>query len=550
MGNSTRVVLLAVVISSFAAPVAAQVEFIRGDVNGDGVVSLADAHAIVASQFRHGDLPTCMAAADVNVDGKYNMGDAAWLMLHLLDPDRHPISAPFPEPGACGFDSVGECQCESYGGGAPSLEDPAASLEIADVEAPGGSSRLARITIRLSNSTTLGGYIGTIIDEAGVIDEGPEGRREYGADAVLDFTGLTDIGFFRAQGARNRITFMFFTSLREVWLPPFEDMVVLEISVCLKPGTPPGIYPLSLESAEFADYDSARAIHPRLGGGTLTVTSEVADTPCIPEGSNHDVRFQLADTTGRRGSEVAVPLSVKTNRGAQGIQFSVAFDGVALEVVKVVPAWVRPDGLPYEFAVYNNQSDSLGGYFIASTPADQVFLPRDEDVRFVDLRFAVKPGAPEGKTRIQFLDGAKTWCSFPCMVCNPTHSTCFSMDSFRNFLASGAVEVTPEVADSFVLIDGFMTIVGDVSFFRSDANGDGAVDISDAVFTLGFLYQGGKRPACLEAADANGDGAVDISDPIVVLRDLFLNAGASLPHCELAGSQSALGCDGGPVCRP
>jgi len=58
-------------------------------------------------------------------------------------------------------------------------------------------------------------------------------------------------------------------------------------------------------------------------------------------------------------------------------------------------------------------------------------------------------------------------------------------------------------------------------FRRGDANGDLAVDISDAVTTLGYLFTGGVEPPCLDAADANDDGALDISDAVTSLGYLF-----------------------------
>ena len=58
-------------------------------------------------------------------------------------------------------------------------------------------------------------------------------------------------------------------------------------------------------------------------------------------------------------------------------------------------------------------------------------------------------------------------------------------------------------------------------FLRGDVNSDGFVDISDAIVTLGFLFQGSGGVQCPAAADINDDGAVDVSDPIVLLDFLF-----------------------------
>ena len=58
-------------------------------------------------------------------------------------------------------------------------------------------------------------------------------------------------------------------------------------------------------------------------------------------------------------------------------------------------------------------------------------------------------------------------------------------------------------------------------FRRGDSNADGTVDISDAIFTLGWLYLGSQVPSCLEAADTNGDGQHDLSDAVRLILFLF-----------------------------
>lgn len=69
---------------------------------------------------------------------------------------------------------------------------------------------------------------------------------------------------------------------------------------------------------------------------------------------------------------------------------------------------------------------------------------------------------------------------------------------------------------------------------RGDSNGDGRIDISDGVSTLGFLFLGEGRPRCLAAADANRDGSVNVSDPSYTLGFLFLG-GAVHPEPAACG---------------
>ena len=66
------------------------------------------------------------------------------------------------------------------------------------------------------------------------------------------------------------------------------------------------------------------------------------------------------------------------------------------------------------------------------------------------------------------------------------------------------------------------------TFRRADSNGDGALDISDPIYTLAFLFTGGPAPACPDSADSNNDEAVDISDAVYSLAFLY-TGGADIP---------------------
>lgn len=71
---------------------------------------------------------------------------------------------------------------------------------------------------------------------------------------------------------------------------------------------------------------------------------------------------------------------------------------------------------------------------------------------------------------------------------------------------------------------------GGSSFRRGDANGNGDVDIADAVFVLASLFVPGASPTdCADAADANDDGALDVSDAVRLLSALFTGTSGPLP---------------------
>ncbi len=90
------------------------------------------------------------------------------------------------------------------------------------------------------------------------------------------------------------------------------------------------------------------------------------------------------------------------------------------------------------------------------------------------------------------------------------------------------------------------------SFRRGDANDDGAVNISDPVFTLSFLFLGGRTPGCLKAADVDDSGDLNITDAVFELGFLFLGGPPPRPpgheRCGEDPTQDALACEAQPQC--
>ena len=77
-----------------------------------------------------------------------------------------------------------------------------------------------------------------------------------------------------------------------------------------------------------------------------------------------------------------------------------------------------------------------------------------------------------------------------------------------------------------------------------DVNADGGIDLSDAVYSLAFSFQGGTppKPFCIPAGpkmpdctifsgDVNGDGGIDLSDAVYSLGFFFQGDLAPLPAC-------------------
>ena len=63
-----------------------------------------------------------------------------------------------------------------------------------------------------------------------------------------------------------------------------------------------------------------------------------------------------------------------------------------------------------------------------------------------------------------------------------------------------------------------------VPFIRGDTNFDRAIDISDPIMVLRYLFLGETRQiACADAADVDDNGSVDLTDSIYLLHWLFLD---------------------------
>ncbi len=100
----------------------------------------------------------------------------------------------------------------------------------------------------------------------------------------------------------------------------------------------------------------------------------------------------------------------------------------------------------------------------------------------------------------------------------------FSVE-IRSPLAKGldTITVTIEAA-------GYLTTVNEkpilAYFVPGDADASGAIDISDAVWLISYIFTGGTAPNPIAAGDANCDGFVDISDAVYLIAYIFSGGAA------------------------
>lgn len=90
-------------------------------------------------------------------------------------------------------------------------------------------------------------------------------------------------------------------------------------------------------------------------------------------------------------------------------------------------------------------------------------------------------------------------------------------------------------------------------FDRGDADASGAVDVSDAVWILRYLFLGDPaKLLCEKSADADDGGSIEMADAVWILRYLFLGD-ATIPAprsaCGFDPTEDALGCESFQPCE-
>lgn len=93
------VACLLLVVATPAAAGTAPGPFLRGDVNGSGIVDIADAVAALSWLFSGGATPACVDAADTNDDGTVNVADPVGTLAYLFGGGSTQIPLPFPGVG-------------------------------------------------------------------------------------------------------------------------------------------------------------------------------------------------------------------------------------------------------------------------------------------------------------------------------------------------------------------------------------------------------------------------------------------------------------------
>ena len=247
----------------------------------------------------------------------------------------------------------------------------------------------------------------------------------------------------------------------------------------------------------------------------------------IPPVETNDL-IRLGDAVAAPGQTVEIPVFVTNSRDGVGFQLVVRYDPELFSphtsgLVGEADSAVSLEGTYYkdvdekewpEVSLGSNADEEyfvIG--FIPGIIGDDYALPPGQDL----LAFKIR-----GKISESAKPGTRT-------VVEPTNGlgdAGLGAAKLRNEitykLESGFVSVRPRIGGMFV------QIVSDQTFFRGDSNRDDSVNTSDPIHTLVSHFTEGGRFTCKDAADANDDGSINISDAMFLLSFLF-QRGASPP---------------------
>ncbi|MBN1421007.1 MAG: VCBS repeat-containing protein [Planctomycetes bacterium] len=117
------------------------------------------------------------------------------------------------------------------------------------------------------------------------------------------------------------------------------------------------------------------------------------------------------------------------------------------------------------------------------------------------------------------------------------------------------VETVMTIRGDSVLLDGqepaTVALPCEVTFLRGNVNGQGNVDIGDAVKIIYFLFAD-EPVSCERAADVNDDANLNIADPIALLNYLFASGPRPNDPFDACGTDptpDALSCASFPLCE-
>ncbi len=282
-------VVLALALLSFGSPCRADAPFLRGDVNSDGQVSIADASFWSCLLFCDPFLG-CLDTADADDDGSVDLVDLITVLVTIYSADPvATIAPPFPDVGEDPTED--DLECREYEAVPPVVGDDEVRLGAVR----GAPGEAVAVPVWVTPSSEFNGvqliarydpalfrpvanaddfpsrdefydifYRGTPFEEDRV-STSYVATREFGAEGVLMFGYLIDLIGANALGWRAEGEPVLAANIVGVIAPDAESGTVIDIDLIANHDTPQGLF-----RNEISAFGGARIV-AALTSGSVTV---------------------------------------------------------------------------------------------------------------------------------------------------------------------------------------------------------------------------------------------------------------------------------------
>jgi hypothetical protein len=292
------------------------------------------------------------------------------------------------------------------------------------------------------------------------------------------------------------------------------------------------------------------------------VVRVLADEPPPPPPPPPDLAIvvRVGDASGHPGELVEVPVFARADSAVSLLRVALAVESELVDVERVVVEILsRRTGDFHRYEVSRSEVASLHECeYEDNRPIDCVwgvpgvtrFLESEADAAIVDILPSMDaPLDYPGEELVEVVKlgvRIREEASKPEALLSPARVT-YLQEGFEVEGESGGFLPWPDMeqfAPASETVAGRITILGG-GLIRGDSNGDGDVNVSDAIATLNYLFLGGAAPGCLDGADTDDSGTVEITDAILLLWALFLGQAEippPYPDCDADPTADDLDC--------
>jgi hypothetical protein len=549
-----------------------QHEFIRGDADGDCLVSLYDVVHLIGYVYGGPELP-CLDAGDLNDDGTVNADDVLYFVQYLFVWGPPP-APPFPNPGPDPTEPDGLTCLEECVPIDPT-PSPVDFLTASDASGSPGETGIV-VSIIATNTQNLFGYqifldYDENILEATAVETTGTATGDAGADLFETFINDTD----------GEVEIACIVDQNGVTSMPAGTNQLVKITFSVKPDAPLGTTLLDLNNVIAVPFQgnlftyAGGKLYPTLTDGNFTVEPEpfIISITDVGNDQGRQVRVNwnrcCYDVFGSPVTITEYSLWRRIDQDKAGsledemLSSNVEmFGGPRLyppgdwDFIKTVPARgeeeyntvcptlgdsTEAEGMYWSvFFVSAMTSDPLV-YFdsepdsgfsldnIPPLPITDLDIPRKTSTALV-LKWMV-PGEYPGEQSATAYDirystspiGSDTaawWDAAIQCEGEPYPAPAGAIDSFEVTL-----DLTQTYYIAMKLLDdrpNYSEISNIVRFTCGDANGSGGVDLADAVYIVNWLFIGGPPPDLMAAGDANCDSSVNLADAVYIINWLFI----------------------------